>query len=51
MVALKRDEFSLNRFGIPKSADFWFIMLAGMEASMDGQTLPFGISEAGCCCG
>jgi hypothetical protein len=29
----------LNRIGIPKSVGFRFTMLAGMEASMDGQTL------------
>jgi hypothetical protein len=44
---LKRDGVKLNRFGIPKSACFWFTMLAGQEASMDGQALLSGSSESG----
>src|SRR5262245_46528364 len=44
---LKRDEFSLNRFGIPKSPDLCFTMLAGKEASMDGETLFDRSSRAG----
>jgi hypothetical protein len=36
---LERDGSSLNRLRIPKSEGFWFNMLAGKEASMDGTSL------------
>jgi hypothetical protein len=41
---LKWLDFGLIRFGIPKSVRFWFNMLAGMEASMDGQAIFDGSS-------
>jgi hypothetical protein len=40
----------LNRFGIPKSASFSFTMLAGQEASMDGQALFYRFARAVSCC-
>ena len=41
---LEPDLLNLNRKGIPKSREFWFKMLAGLEASMDGSSLFVGSS-------
>ena len=45
---LERDSSFLNRWGIPKGLRVRFSVLAGMEASMDGQTLFGGFAFAGC---